>query len=446
MEEHEIIAILKMIYMDIKVKPERKKKSVVTMSLGGKPPDGSEFQETVRQSFKRLLDMDVPVIVASGNNADQPGGRRDVDVYPGVWEGPDYPLLVVGSTNNVGELSDFSQGGPHVFLHAPGEDISCMPSSGPVMTDGGTSYACPMVAGEVANLLSYDTVPFDTSDGKLVQSLREHFRGNAGSWARHPDIRVLYNGVTEQHNPKIPLQPASLPPPPPPAPTPPPPAAVPVIDKKCAGIGTRKYMSRATAATLIEKEFCPTAVKQGTLDSGSGALMRQYNQGSMDDVAIAIEWTPGLPFKPTMKECIEYLLGNLVDGCDGGNSPENAEGSKAGGSMKVGEVTYRITPLTLRQPANLAKWAGCDSVYKGLFNDNNVWGRGFASADFGADLKQNVADRCALLPDTWDFSYGLGPDGREWEAKFRTGIGQNKCMGHLVSDVSGTGVDCQGRG
>ncbi|EHL03100.1 hypothetical protein M7I_1075 [Glarea lozoyensis 74030] len=143
------------------------------------------------------------------------------------------------------------------------------------------------------------------------------------------------------------------------APTPPPP---PNIDKKCWGVGTGKFLSREMLATLIETEFCPTAVKQGVLDVGAGSLSRRYNEGSMEDVTIAIEWVPGLPFQPNMKDCVDRLLGDLTDGCDG-NDPNNIDNSKAGGLVKVGEVTYRIDPQTSRQSATLTRWAGCDSIH-----------------------------------------------------------------------------------
>ena len=53
------------------------------------------------------------------------------------------------------------------------------------------------------NLLSSDTVPFDTSDGKLVKNLWDYLQTDAASWARTSDIRVIWNGVTERDNPSV---------------------------------------------------------------------------------------------------------------------------------------------------------------------------------------------------------------------------------------------------
>ncbi|KAI0840949.1 hypothetical protein F5Y06DRAFT_308585 [Hypoxylon sp. FL0890] len=50
---------------------------------------------------------------------------------------------------------------------------------------------------------------------------------------------------------------------------------------------------------------------------------------------------------------------------------------------------------------------------------------------------QNQLKGCALLPDTWSFSYGLGSDGREWTAKFRTGVFQKNCVGNAVKTAGG---------
>jgi hypothetical protein len=52
-----------------------------------------------------------------------------------------------------------------------------MPAVGdtPVTNEEGTSFATAIVASEVANLLSYDQIPFYTSDGKLVKNMKEYF-------------------------------------------------------------------------------------------------------------------------------------------------------------------------------------------------------------------------------------------------------------------------------
>lgn len=68
------------------------------------------------------------------------------------------------------------------------------------------------------------------------------------------------------------------------------------------------------------------------------------------------------------------------------------------------------------------------------------------SSDHGSALYGQLKG-CAILPDTWHFDYGLGDDGREWTAKFRTGVFQKKCVGHAGNAAGAqTGFGCNGSG
>jgi hypothetical protein len=86
----------------------------------------------LKDAIQSLFDLDVPVVVSAGNHGRE-GGRRNVDTYPASLEGPDFPLIVVGGTNSKGELRDWSQTGPHVTLHAQGEEITCFSKTGDVL-------------------------------------------------------------------------------------------------------------------------------------------------------------------------------------------------------------------------------------------------------------------------------------------------------------------------
>lgn len=132
---------LELILDDLEQNPDRKKKSVVVASLtfdGDWEPD---LIEDVSLNLRKLFDDDVPFVCIAGNEAEDPG-RESVDEYPALLEGPDLPLLVVGSANSTGERSQFSQGGPHVSIYAMGEDITCLPAQagGDLIDDSGTSF------------------------------------------------------------------------------------------------------------------------------------------------------------------------------------------------------------------------------------------------------------------------------------------------------------------
>jgi hypothetical protein len=91
------------------------------------------------------MNMDVPVVVASGNYAP----LRPIVVFASE----NYSLIVVGSVEGVGNKAADSQGGPLVTVHAVGVSATCLMNSGPVARSG-TSLSAPLVAGEIANLLS----------------------------------------------------------------------------------------------------------------------------------------------------------------------------------------------------------------------------------------------------------------------------------------------------
>ncbi|KAK6063014.1 Subtilisin-like protease 3 [Seiridium cupressi] len=408
----ELLDAINEVANDIYHKPDRKKKSVVTISLSSGIPAGTLNERKLKGYLKDLFDFDVPVVVASGNDAEEEG-HSNVDEIPAIWAEDEFPLIVVGSVNAAGARSTFSQGGTHLTVHAPGEDTTCLYKAGNTLKTGsGTSFATPLTAGQIANLPSYDDPPFDMSDGKVVANVRNYVASDQFGWVRDK-VLAVWNGVDEAHNPPV--------------------------------VSSGDSSGRDELKRIIDKEFCPTAVEQKTLDSGSAAIMRSYNSGKMDAVAVAIEWLPNIQFEPNPDDCHKYLLQEIVDGCDG-DDPDNPENFKGGGLFSVGDVTYRITPLTLRQPPKNGKQGGCDCTYN--FADTRcwVWGSGWASADQGSALKGQLKD-CALFPTGWTFDYGLGDDGREWSADFLVGIGQRDCVTEAAKE-SGANTDfvCHGNG
>ncbi|KAI3576233.1 peptidase S8/S53 domain-containing protein [Fusarium oxysporum f. sp. albedinis] len=365
----EFEAALELIIADLEDHPERRKKSVVTMSLTMGQGWEDDNLRDFRKLFQGLFAKYVPLVCISGN-IDEGFEEPDVDEYPALMEGPDMPLIVVGSVDSTGNRSEFSKGGAHVTLHAVGDPIDCLPkdSKDPVER-AGTSYAGPQVAGEIANLLSYEEVPFDTSDGNLVKNLKAYLQSDAASWERYPGIRVLWNGVREENNPK---------------------EAV-----KCNGLESDKYVEREEVKRLIENEFCPEVGSWRDLRQQGSAISRTYNIDTPNKVTLSVSLDQG----DSASDCVKYLMMTVDDCYRIDNDPSNYKG---GGQTIIGDATYEVYP------------------------------------DHGEELKKEVKG-CALLPDTWKFTYGLGDDGREWTARFRTGVFQKQCVGNAVGKASGFG-------
>lgn len=147
----EQVDVWNQIWSDISSKPERKKKSIVTYSMysQNKPQDPNNLSKGRQQQkaqMKKLMDHDVPIVGIAGNDAQQ-SGRANVDTAPGVYVGPNFPLILVGATDNAGKKAPFSQSGNLVTLLAPGVKVPCLDykedSTKPVLEDGtsfGKSY------------------------------------------------------------------------------------------------------------------------------------------------------------------------------------------------------------------------------------------------------------------------------------------------------------------
>jgi subtilisin family serine protease len=322
-DSDEIIEALAAVFKDIQARPDRRKRSVVTMSMGlseRSPFWENKLSEAIRQLFK----IDVPVFVPAGNEAGDPN-RQHIDSYPALFAAFNFPLVVVGSANYDGSRSPFSQSGPHLTVHAVGNGVSCLPNDDntPVSDQNGTSFAAPVVAAHAANLLSYDTVPFDTSDGDLVANLWNYLQSPGSSWARSPGVSMVWNGVQETNN--------SVDEPP-------------IPEKQCTGVANKKYANRDTVVSNIQ-EFCPEAIKQGGPDPGSGSIGRVYSQGTVQQLSIVLDIPPGTPL-PTEEACEANFL-VIVDGCD--VDLANPSNYKAGGQLSIGTIRYRVTPEKFRK-------------------------------------------------------------------------------------------------
>jgi hypothetical protein len=129
------------IAQDLKDHPERRKRSVVTMSMSGPPLDPSIDYHLFHAAIKSVMDSDVPVVVSAGNWGKDPN-HKFIDTVPAIFARQDrnYPLIVVGSVDKTGHPSDFSQLGE--TISAVGEDTTCLTESDTTPKTGldGTSF------------------------------------------------------------------------------------------------------------------------------------------------------------------------------------------------------------------------------------------------------------------------------------------------------------------
>lgn len=115
---------------------------IINISLGIKK-DVTKIKEAVVYAKKK----GVMVISAVGND-----GEDEDYYYPAAYD----TVLAVGSHNDKGELSDFSQQNSTADLLAPGEDIWLASRYGKTYRARGTSYATAYVAAAAAKLMEND--------------------------------------------------------------------------------------------------------------------------------------------------------------------------------------------------------------------------------------------------------------------------------------------------
>lgn len=113
---------------------------IINISLGIKK-DVSEVKKAIAYAEKQR----VLVVSAMGNE-----GEEGDYYYPATYD----TVLGVGSHNDKGEISDFSQQNGIPNLLAPGEDIWFASKNGKTYGSRGTSYATAYVAAAAARLLA----------------------------------------------------------------------------------------------------------------------------------------------------------------------------------------------------------------------------------------------------------------------------------------------------
>lgn len=113
---------------------------IVNMSLGG-----SSSSQTLQDSVNYAEQRGVIVVAAAGNN-----GNNAV-VYPADYAG----VIAVSATTDTDTLASFSSYGGHIYVSAPGVNITSTYNDGGYATMSGTSMSAPEVAGLIGLALSH---------------------------------------------------------------------------------------------------------------------------------------------------------------------------------------------------------------------------------------------------------------------------------------------------
>ncbi len=147
----------------------------VNMSLGGGRSTTACDTDMTKPVIDQLRAAGVATAIASGND-----GFRDSVSFPACISS----AVTVGATSKEDQVADFSNCGPQVDLHAPGENVTSSVPGGGFASFSGTSMATPHVAGAFAALRS--ARPAATID-EIEAALKESGLNVGG----RPRIRVL---------------------------------------------------------------------------------------------------------------------------------------------------------------------------------------------------------------------------------------------------------------
>jgi hypothetical protein len=199
--------------------------------------------------------------------------------------------------------------------------------------------------------------------------------------------------------------------------------------RTCPYIG-KGYISRDILRNVLEKEFCPDAVK---LPQSSNITSWIYNAETPEEVEITIDWKNKPNFELNLQDCLLFLR-DMLDVCSVGHShfsslideyeelskdktsvTENPATWSPGGRLEVNDVIYQITPLAPR--------GGCTVNHYDHYHHVEIWGAGWGYSDMGKKLEGELKNS-DLLSDTFQFSYERAND-RGWTATMYTKTWEN---------------------
>lgn len=144
-------------------------------------PLGSSTQSTVgRVAFQRAAELGVVVVCSAGNSG------NDKPFYPAA-----YPRVIsVAALDYYGRLAEFSSFGDWVTLGAPGVDLPIAIGNDRYDRRSGTSFACGVVSGAIALMLSANPNLAPDRVKEILQTVGQPTLGGAGA-AGQGQLRAL---------------------------------------------------------------------------------------------------------------------------------------------------------------------------------------------------------------------------------------------------------------
>jgi subtilisin family serine protease len=128
--------------------------TVVNMSIGSGSYTNPETDSLMSGTLAALKAAGVFVVAASGNSNDAQSGPISQDGI--AWPAADPSVFAVGAVDSSDVIASWAQRGDELDLLAPGVNITMIKKGGGYVTEDGTSFSSPYVAGTAALLKQAD--------------------------------------------------------------------------------------------------------------------------------------------------------------------------------------------------------------------------------------------------------------------------------------------------
>ncbi len=152
--------------------------SVVNLSLGSGNYTDPRTEPQLSDEFAQLHSLGIFVVAASGNSNDVSQGpiSQDGVAYPAA----DPNVFAVGAVDSNDVITSWTQRGDELDLLAPGMDIVMPQLGGGFVTESGTSFASPYVAGTAALIKQADPSVKAGDIGSILMSSGTDNRDGSG--------------------------------------------------------------------------------------------------------------------------------------------------------------------------------------------------------------------------------------------------------------------------